>query len=145
MLMGIIFIILAVISLVVLIVGFVWLLVGSGETTRRSGEAVGAQMMGDQMDDEWEPTISSASLFKGKASEVEVSASVSFADIKGAVASGNWRQVLPALLAMGGLIGLLVFGALAAFVIIDDKLIGGVILAFVLFAVVRAVLGFLRA
>ena len=63
--MSTLFIILAVLSLIALIVGFVLLLVRSGQTTRRSGEEVGAEMMADQMEDEWEPVIADASAFKG--------------------------------------------------------------------------------
>jgi len=144
--MGILFIILAAISLIALIVGFVWLLVGGGEKTRRSGEAVGAQMMRDQIDDDdGESNVVGTTIFKGKASKVEVSASVSFKDIKDAVALGDWRGVLPALLGMGGLFGLLFFGALAIFFIVEDKLIGGIVLAFVVFSLTRVVLDFARA
>ena len=143
--MGILFIILAAICLVGLIIGFVLFLVDQGQIQRRSGEQVGADMIADQMDEDWDPSFASATKFKGTASEVSVGATASFIEIKEAAASGNWRKALPAFLILGGLSGMLVFGALAVFYFMDDKLIGGVILAVILFAVVRILIGFIRA
>ena len=143
--MHFIFITLAVISLIVLIAGFIMLLMGSGKVQHRSGEDVGAEVMDSQMDDDDGIELARVGTFKGTGSEVEVNASMSFAEIKEAAAAGNWGQALPALLVMGGMVGLLIFGALAIFVIMDDILVGGIILVFVAYAVIRMLIGFMKA
>ena len=57
----------------------------------------------------------------------------------------QWRGALPALRAMVGLFGLIVFGVLALWVKMDDKLIATVIAAVVLFTMGRIGWSFLRA
>ena len=143
--MHIIFIVLTVISLIALILGFVLFLTGSGKTQRRKGEQVGAQVMAEQTPDERDPPVAQTAAFKGKAGRVEREASVSFAEIKDSIVLGNWRQVLPALLATGGMIGLMIFSSLTIFLLLDDKLIGGVILLVVAYAVIRLLINIARA
>jgi hypothetical protein len=72
-------------------------------------------------------------------------ADVSFRDIKGMMRDRQWRGALPALLAMAGLFGLIVFGVLALWVKMDDKLIATVIAAVVFFTMARIGWSFLRA
>ena len=139
------FLFLTIISLLTLVAGVVLLLVRSGSIKRRGGENVGADMMADQMEEEWETGIASRSVFKGQAREVSVGVSVTFSEIKSTAASGNWREALPALLAIGGLVGFLSFGSLTLFVIMEDKLVGGIILAVVVIAVARILVRFARA
>ena len=55
------------------------------------------------------------------------------AHVWGKMAARPWRGVLPALLVMVGLFGLIVFGVLALWVKMDDKLVATVIAAVVLF------------
>jgi hypothetical protein len=143
--MGILFIVLALFSLIVLIVGIVMLLTSRGKTAKYSGEDVGAKIMAEGMDDDEGIEIAHAEMFKGMGKEVEVNASVSFAEIKDAAASGNWRQATPALLLMGGMVGLLIFGALAIFIIMGDKLVGGIVLVVAAYAVIRMLIGFVKA
>jgi hypothetical protein len=70
---------------------------------------------------------------------------VSFGDIKGMMRDRQWRGALPAVLAMIGLFGLVVFGFLALWVKMDDKLIATVIAAVVLFTMGRIAWSFFRA
>ena len=145
--MDILFIVLTLFSLIVLIIGIILLLTSRGKTTKRSGEDVGAKIMAEGMDDDEDEgfEVTQVGMFRGVGKEVEVNASVSFAEIKDAAASGNWRQAMPALLLMGGMVGLLIFGALAIFVIMGDKLVGGIVLVVAAYAVIRMLIGFMKA
>lgn len=139
------FVILFILSILALAAGFVWVLVNKGETSHRTGEDVGAEMMSEQLEDdeEWSPANKTA--FRGQAEVVEREASLSFKDIKKQVKSGNWQEALPLLLAVGGFLGLLVFGSLALFLAIDDKLVGGLIAIVAIFTVARILIQMARA
>jgi hypothetical protein len=149
--MFVLFLALTILSLIVLIVGFVWLLTSHGRTIRRSGPEVGAEIMTGMGDegvdgdaDEAIPLIEK-SVFVGTGVKVTRDADVSFGDIKGMLRDRQWRGALPALLVMAGLFGLVVFGVLALWVKMDDKLIATVIAAVVLFTMARIGWSFLRA
>ena len=145
--MFVLFLALTILSLIVLIVGFIWLLTSRGRTTRRSGRDVGAEIMtgmGEDDDDDAIPLVEK-SVFVGTGAQVTRDVDVSFGDIKGMIRDRQWRGALPALLAMAGLFGLIVFGVLALWVKMDDKLIATVIAAVVLFTMGRIGWSFLRA
>ena len=145
--MFILFLALTILSLIVLIVGFIWLLAAQGRTTRRSGRDVGAEIMtgmGDEDEEDAIPLVEK-SVFVGTGVQVTRDVDVSFGDIKGMMRDRQWRGALPALLAMAGLFGLIVFGVLALWVKMDDKLIATVIAAVVLFTMGRIGWSFLRA
>ena len=148
--MFVLFLALTILSLVVLIVGFIWLLTSRGRTTRRSGPEVGAEIMTgmgdgvDGVDVEAIPLVEK-SVFVGTGAQVTRDVDVSFGDIKGLIGDRQWRGALPALLAMVGLFGLIVFGVLALWVKMDDKLIATVIAAVVLFTMARIGWSFFRA
>ena len=147
--MFILFLALTILSLIILIVGFIWLLTAHGRTTRRSGRDVGAEIMtgmGEDVDDDDEAIpLVEKSVFVGTGVQVTRDADVSFGDIKGMMRDRQWRGALPALLAIGGLFGLIVFGVLALWVKMDDKLIATVIAAVVLFTMGRIGWSFFRA
>jgi hypothetical protein len=145
--MTILFIVLTVLSLAALVAGMAWALATSGETRRRSGPDVGAEIIADRMEDEHDEatTIAQRTAFKGKAVKVEREASFGLADVKHQVAAGQWREALPVLLALGGLVGFLLFGSLVALLAIESKLIGGAIVIVAAYAVVRIVLALRRA
>ena len=149
--MFVLFLALTILSLIVLVVGFIWLLTAHGQTTRRSGRDVGAEIMTGMGDDddvdvdvEAIPLVEK-SVFVGAGAQVTRDADVSFGDIKGMMRDRQWRGALPALLAMGGLFGLIVFGVLALWLKMDDKLIATVIAAVVLFTMGRIGWSFFRA
>jgi hypothetical protein len=145
--MLILFLILTGLSLVALVAGTALMLVRQGETRRRSGQEVGAEIMAEGMvdDDEEGAVVGQRTAFKGKAITVEREASISLADVKQQIGAGQWRQNLPALLVVGGFAGLLLFGALAVWLAIDNKLVGGLIAIVAVYALVRMVLSFARA
>ena len=139
------FIILTVLSLLVLIIGAIWTVLTQGETRRRSGTDVGAEIMAEQMADERDGYVTTPqTAFKGKATAVEGEASISLAEVKQQLRSGHWRQMLPVLLTIAGLMGLLAFGALTAWVAIDNKLIAGLIALVAAYTLVRTVLAIAR-
>jgi hypothetical protein len=133
-----VFLALAILSLAVLIAGFIWLLAAQGRTTRRSGRDAGAEVMagiGDE-DDEAIPLVEK-SVFAGTGVAVTRDVDVSYADLKRLVRERRWRQALPALLVVIGFFGLVVFGVLALWLALDDKLIATAIAAVVLFTMAR--------
>lgn len=144
--MLILFLILTGLSLVALVAGTAWTLLQQGETRRRSGPDAGAEILADSMDDDEEGiVIGQGTAFKGKAVQVEREASISLADVKQQIRAGQWRESLPVLLVVGGFVGLLLFGALAAWLAIDNKLVGGVIALVAISALVRMVAALVRA
>jgi hypothetical protein len=145
--MLILFVILTGLSVVALVAGTAWTLLQQGETRRRSGPEVGAEIVAEQMDDEDEEgaVVVQRTAFKGKAVQVEREASISLADVKQQIRAGQWRENLPVLLIVGGFAGLLLFGALTAWVAVDDKLVGGLVAVVAIYALVRMVLAFVRA
>lgn len=61
------------------------------------------------------------------------------------MSAGDWHLVLPVLLAIKGLLGMLLFGSLTAWVAIESKLVAGLIVAAAFYATVRIALAFRSA
>jgi hypothetical protein len=142
------FLALAILSLLAVIAGGAWILAGRGHTQKRSGPEVGAEIMSATMsatEDEGGMTLAEGTVFAGKAVAVSVEAEISYAEIKGYLRAGQIYAVLPVLIAMAGLLGLLVFGALALWLKLDSKWLGAAIAGVVLFTVGRIVVAFIRA
>jgi hypothetical protein len=144
--MFILFLALTGLSVVALIVGAVWTAVVFGETRRRSEPEVGAEMMAERMARDSEGHVGPQYVFfEGKGVAVEREASLSFAEIKQQLMAGEWLQMFPVLLATGGFLGLFFFGAVAAWLGIENKLMAGLIVIVALYALIRMVLAFVRA
>jgi len=144
--MFILFLVLTGLSVVDLIAGTIWTAVAFGQTRRRSGPEVGAEMTAERMARGTEGhTRPQHVYFEGEAVSVEKEASLSLAEIKQGLKAGQWRQVLPALLVIEGFVGLLLFGAVTAWVGIEDRLLAGLIVVVALYALVRTVIAFARA
>lgn len=136
---------LAGISLIVLIAGAVITLIRGGRTQIRSRPDVGAEILGDQVvagDDGF--IAGQRSVFVGKAVSVERNATISFANVKQHLASGDILALLPALLVIGGFVGLLFFGALAV-LLAAPNIIGIAVTLIVLYVLARMVIDFIRA
>ncbi len=102
--------------------------------------------MADQMARDSEGQVGPQHVFfKGKAVAVERKASFSFAEIKQQLMAGEWLQMFPVLLAIGGFLGLFLFGAAAAWLGIENKLLAGLIVIVALYALIRTVSAFARA
>ncbi len=143
-----VFLALAIASLIVLIAGFVLLMASRGETTRRSGREVGAEIMGSIGGEEPEGVsvpILEKSAFVGTGVEVSREVEMSYAEVKQLVRDRQWRAALPPLLVIGGMFGLIVFGVVALWLKLDVKLVATLIAAVVLFTMGKIGLGFIRA
>jgi uncharacterized membrane protein YphA (DoxX/SURF4 family) len=131
---------------ILLVIGFIWLLASSGQTRRRSGAEVGAEIHAESMADEDEPTWEGSwSTFHGKASSVSIEASSSYADIKHMLKARQWRSAAPFLLAGIGLIGLLVFGSMALVLGMTEKWVAIFLFLVVVFTVSRIISSFITA
>jgi hypothetical protein len=134
-----------------LIGGFIWIISGSGQTRRRSGPEVGAEIMGqvmaasDEEQGDVNISIAEASVFKGTGVSVEKEVSVGYDEIKAMVRAGRWRESLPTLLAMAGVAGFLAFGSLTILVRWDNKLVAAIIVVVVFYTLARIAISFARA
>jgi hypothetical protein len=144
----VLFLVLAGLSLILLVIGSIWMLSDQGQTTRRSGRDVGAEIMGglgnDDPVEEGIPLVEK-SVFVGKGVEVTREAGISFTEIKQLVRERQWRAALPPLLGIVGMFGLIIFGVLALWWKMDDKLIATLIAAIALSAMARIGWSFIRA
>ncbi|MBN1991538.1 MAG: hypothetical protein JW953_02460 [Anaerolineae bacterium] len=137
---------LTILSIIILIAGMVWTLATSGQTQRRNKEEVGKKMVADMMrDDLTKNEVILGTDFKGKATGLKSEATFSFADIKAAVQAGQWQSVLPILLALGGMLGLFLFGPMALWFGIESKLVAGLLMVVALYAIIRTIISFARA
>jgi len=138
---------LTVLSVVATAIGVTWMLKTRGRTWRRSGEDVGREMVADLMDDvdDTPSTHAQWTAFKGKAVATGAEASISYGEIKAMLAAKAWDRALPLLLTIAGVFGLLIFGALALTVGLEEKVIGLLLLAMALYALIRTVIGIARA
>lgn len=143
-----VFLALAIISLLILIAGFILLMTTRGETTRRSGREVGAEIMGSLGEEETEGVsipVLEKSVFVGTGVSVTRETEMSYAEVKQLVRDRRWRAALPPLLLIAGMFGMVIFGVLALWLKMDDKLIATLIAAVVLFTMGKIALGFIRA
>ncbi|MCD4737965.1 MAG: hypothetical protein K8R89_01725 [Anaerolineae bacterium] len=70
--------------------------------------------MSDQVDQFPEdPLVARRTFFVGRAAAVERHATVDFAEVKAQLAAGNCLAMIPALLTIGGFVGVFFFGSLA--------------------------------
>lgn len=127
----------AALSLIATVAGSIWMLVSAGQTQRRWGPEVGAEIMAGQISDDERLRVAEYGVFKGSGVEVNREAAISFADLKQKIASGQWRVALPALLTTAGFFGLVLFGALGALLVSEDRLLGGLVALVALYALIR--------
>jgi len=136
--MVILFTVLAALCLIAMITGIGVLMYRSGKVTERRGSDVGAEIMNGITEDEDElpgKTVYQKRFFKGTGYHARWEAGFSISDIKQAVAEGDWQQAWPMLATVTGLFGMLLSGAMALFLYMDDKLVGGFLLLTVVYTV----------
>ena len=142
---------LTILSVVAIIGGTAWTLVEGGRRRRSTGAQISPAIVDEQLtDDEDLDQVSlaetSASVFKGRAVAVGAETEISFSEIKAALRVREGRRAaLPLLLAIGGILGLVLFGALTLLVALDNKVIGEVALAMALYTIFNVAKGFARA
>jgi hypothetical protein len=78
-------------------------------------------------------------------SEIELSAGSGVAGLKRLLAAGAWRVALPWLLITGGLLAMMVFGALVLAVLLGDRVTGALMLAVPVVALARILYQYWRA
>lgn len=148
--MLILLIALTALSFIVTIGSGIWWILRTGQIRPHSGRDAGAEVMAglgeeETSDDQIQAFGAAKQVFKGTGIKVEGSAESSFADMKRQLAAGDRRAALPPLIAAAGLLATVLFGSLAFFVGIEDRLIGGIIAAIAIFTVIRLVYDFIRA
>lgn len=144
------FIVLTAVSFVAALGSGIWWIVRAGQVSTRSGPDVGAEVMAGLGEEEAEGDQiqlfgASRQVFKGTGVKAEGSAEMSFKELKRLLAAGELGMALPPAMVAIGLVGTLLFGALALFIGLEDKLIGGLLAALGLFTVIRLVYDFIRA
>jgi hypothetical protein len=78
-------------------------------------------------------------------SELERHAGSGVPGLKRLIAAGDWRAALPALLITGGMLAMMVFGALALAVVFAQRATGVLMLGVALFALLRIARDYRRA
>jgi hypothetical protein len=141
----ILFLVLTGLSVVALIAGTVLTAILFGRTRWRSGPEIGAELMAERMARESGGVKPQHVFFIGKGVAVDREASLSYTEIKQRLMAGQWLLMFPVLLAVGGLLGLFLFGSAAAWLGIKDKLVAGAIVVVAFYALFRIVSSFVRA
>ena len=144
------FLVLTILCGIALIAGAIALLTTRGQTAIRRGRDAGAAVMGaldQQPPESGQATLASASreVFVGTGVEVRVEAESSFAELKRALREHRWRDALPSLLIFSGLLGLLLFGALALWAGTGYQLWGLAIVALAVYVAARQLWDLARA
>ena len=143
--MFILFLALTGLSVLALIAGTVLTAILFGRTRWRSGPEIGAEMMAERMARESGGVKPQHVFFIGKGVAVDREAGFSYAQIKQQLMAGRCLQMFPILLAMGGLLGLFLFGSVAAWLGIEDKLVAGAVVVVAFYALFRIISSFVRA
>jgi hypothetical protein len=144
--MFILFLALTGLSVVALIAGTVLTAILFGRTRWRSGPEIGAELMAERMARESGGLGKPQHIFFiGKGVAVDREAGFSYAQIKQRLMAGQWLLMFPVLLAIGGLLGLFLFGSVAAWLGIEDKLVAGAVVVVAFYALFRIVSNFVRA
>lgn len=130
---------LAILSGLALILGSVWVMILLRSKNHPRGAAKEAVANGEQITEEEEVVFQTASYAESAGSKEEWTG-LNFVEMKRGLKRGQWRNTLPILLAIFGFLGLLLFGSLALFVAMEDKVVGSVVAAVAIFAVVRVII-----
>lgn len=130
---------LAILSGLALILGSVWVMILLRSKNHPRGAAKEAVANGEQITEEEEVVFQTASYAESAGSKGEWTG-LNFVEMKSGLKRGQWRNTLPILLAIFGFLGLLLFGSLALFVAMEDKVVGSVVAAVAIFAVVRVII-----
>ncbi|MGC8837452.1 MAG: hypothetical protein ACP5UM_03445 [Anaerolineae bacterium] len=85
----------------------------------------------------WAVTVSKRAGTRGPGGPRVPEEAGSFSNLKALVQAGDWGHALPAILAIGGLLGLLLFSSLAAVVGLEEPLWGVAALLVSLYVIVR--------
>jgi len=129
---------LAILSGLALILGSAWVMILLRSKNHLRGKVKEAVADGEQTTEE-EVVFQTPAYVESAESEEEWTG-LNFVEMKRGLKRGQWRNTAPILLAIFGFLGLLLFGSLALFVAMEDKLVGSVVAAVAMFAVVRVII-----
>ena len=130
---------LAILSGLALILGSAWVMILLRSKNHLRGEVKEAVANGEQITEEEEVVFQTPAYAESAGSKGEW-IGLNFVEMKRGLKRGQWRNTAPILLAIFGFLGLLLFGSLALFVAMEDKLVGSVIAAVAIFAVIRVII-----
>ena len=121
-----------------------------GKLKRRSGAAVGAEIMGAVASEEPDGSgasveVASASAFKGTGVKIEGETGISYSELKAQLRAGHWRPMLPFVLAGAGLLLTCVSVALILLIVIEDRFVALIFAGVITYTVVRIIAGFAKA
>lgn len=136
---------LSVISLLALIAGAIWLLAGGSKTAGRDEPGLGKAPSIDLSNDAKDFSRAERPKPDANADNRASKVSYSFPDIKNEMREGNWGTAGPLLMAVGGFLGVLLFGSLVLLVVIDDKILGSLIAVIAAITVLRVTIAMIRA
>lgn len=143
--MALIFLVgLTILSGLALIVGSLWTMIFLRVNNHPNHPKEGAITNEEPISEE-EEGFNLTSAYVGRAKSDGEGATINFGQIKKVVKNGHWRNTLPFLLAIFGFLGVLLFGSLALYVALDDKLLGSVVAAVAIFSVVRVAIRMIQA
>ena len=131
---------LAILSGLALILGSVWVMILLRSKNHPRGAVKEAVANGEQITEEEEEVVFQSASYAESAGSKEEWKGLNFVEMKRGLKRGQWRNTLPILLAIFGFLGLLLFGSLALFVAMEDKVVGSVVAAVAIFAVVRVII-----
>ena len=128
-----------IISLICLVIGAIWLLVKPGISARDQTEPLDRDLSSrdNEIDD-----LDGASEKIGEILPADRSNSSATME---EVRQGNWSSAGPLLLAVGGFLGLLLFGSFIVLILIEDKIIGALMVAIAAAAVLRVSIALARS
>ncbi len=134
-----------VISLLSLITGAIWLLAGSGRTDGRERREVGEDPNSELSNAPDDLSSLERTAPNANADNSSSRVSYSFPAIKNEMRDGRWGTAAPLLMAVGGFLGVLLFGSLVLLVVIDDKILGSLIAVIATITVLRVTIAMIRA
>lgn len=144
-LLGIVYLLLAGISLIALIAGTVLIMIEFGRRFARLLARFRTSRGAIQIDHDSNPIEELGTQPDDYPTRGKSGAAVSFAEIKSAAAGGDWGRAAPGLLIIGGLGGLIFFGALAATAYLDTMPLGIFIVVIAGIWVIQILVRFYRA
>jgi hypothetical protein len=127
------FLVLTGLSLVAMLVGAALLLGMRGRWERRSGPEVGAEAAGV-----------GKGFFRGSGLGLHGEVSYSPAQVRDLVVTRKWGELTTVAVAMAGFVGVLIFGSLCLYLLIEERVIGALLVAVVLYALVRQAIWFVQ-
>ncbi len=129
--------------------GIIWILRQRGQTTRRSGAEIGAEIMAENLERRSRMRGDSASyqktFFWGKGWAIKREASISYKELKKLMGEGDLNIIVPVGLVFIGMIGIITGLGLSMFHLFDSVVPGLIFFGFFIYGIYVVIRGFLKA